>query len=96
MIPILLGVTFIVFSIMALTPGDPARIMLGSNAPVEAVESLREELGLNDPFIIRYLNYIIHALQGDFGSSYRTGLPVLMRYLYVFRLRLSLQFRVLL
>lgn len=76
MIPILLGVTFIVFSIMALTPGDPARIMLGSNAPVEAVESLREELGLNDPFIIRYLNYIIHALQGDFGSSYRTGLPV--------------------
>lgn len=72
LIPVLLGVTFIVFSIMYLTPGDPAQIILGENAPDEAVERLREEMGLNDPFIVQYFNFIINALRGDFGRSYTT------------------------
>ena len=54
MIPVLLGVSFIIFSIMALTPGDPAMMILGEGAPAEALEAKREELGLNDPFFVRY------------------------------------------
>ena len=76
LIPIILGVTFIVFSIMALTPGDPGRMILGQNASQEAVDMLNDELGLNKPFLIRYVDYIIGAVQGDFGNSYRTGQPV--------------------
>ena len=76
LIPVILGVTFIVFSIMALTPGDPGRMILGQNASQEAVDMLNDELGLNKPFLIRYVDYIIGAVQGDFGNSYRTGQPV--------------------
>lgn len=76
LIPILLGVTFIVFSIMALTPGDPARLILGQNAPQDAVDQLNHELGFDRPFLVRYVNYIKNAVQGDFGKSYRTDRPV--------------------
>ena len=76
MIPILFGVTIIVFTVMSFTPGDPARLMLGQAAPKEAVEQLREEMGLNDPFVVRYVRYMGDALHGDFGTSYRTGRPV--------------------
>ena len=54
LIPIMLAVSFVVFSILYFNPGDPARIMLGASAPQEAVEQLREELGLNDPFLVQY------------------------------------------
>ena len=76
MIPILFGVTIIVFTVMSFTPGDPARLMLGQAAPKEAVEQLREERGLNDPFVVRYVLYMGDALHGDSGTSYRTGRPV--------------------
>ena len=58
MIPILLGVIFIVFTIMAMTPGDPGRMMLGMGAPQEAVDALNDSLGYNDPFLIRFANYL--------------------------------------
>lgn len=77
LIPILLGVSFIVFSIMQFTPGNPGRTILGAHAPREEVEKLNEELGLNDPFIVRYVTYISGAVRGDFGYSYRTGRPVI-------------------
>ena len=73
MIPVLLGISFILFSIMELTPGDPAQMILGENATREEIVALREEMGLNDNFFIRYFRYVIHAVQGDFGSSYRTS-----------------------
>jgi len=76
LIPILLGVTFIVFSIMSLTPGDPATLILGPNAPKEAIDQLNRELGFDQPFLIRYLKYVVNAVQGDFGNSYRTHRPV--------------------
>jgi peptide/nickel transport system permease protein len=76
-IPILLGVTLIVFTILSFSPGDPARIMLGMTAPDAAVDALREELGLNNPFFIRYFSYVVRALQGDFGISYATQQPVM-------------------
>jgi peptide/nickel transport system permease protein len=76
MIPVLLGVTFIVFFIMNLTPGDPARMMLGDQATPESIFQLREELGLNAPLLVRYFNYIKNMCRGDLGISYRNKLSV--------------------
>lgn len=75
MVPVIIGLSFVLFSIMELTPGDPARSMLGEYAPDEEVTKLREELGLNDPFFVRYGRYVWNALHGDFGTSYRTNIP---------------------
>lgn len=75
-IPVILGVSFIIFLIMDLTPGDPAMMILGEGARPEEYAALREEMGLNDPFFIRYFRYISNAITGDFGSSYRTKIPV--------------------
>jgi peptide/nickel transport system permease protein len=76
MVPVVLGISFILFLIMEITPGDPAVIILGENAKPEQVQQLREQMGLNRPFLTRYVSYIANALRGDFGSSYRTKLPV--------------------
>lgn len=76
MIPVLLGVTFIVFFILALTPGDPAAMILGDQASAEALEMKREELGLNDPIIVRYVDYMAGLVQGDLGESYKNGISV--------------------
>lgn len=76
MIPVIIGISFIIFSVMALTPGDPARLILGENASQSDVDQLREEMGLNDNFVIRYINYMKDVLTGDFGTSYRTRIPV--------------------
>jgi len=77
LIPIALGVTFIVFTIMNLTPSDPARLMLGDLADKEAIERLNRELGYYDPFLVRYFNYVKNAVTKlDFGNSYRSGFPV--------------------
>lgn len=77
-IPVLLGVTFIVFSMMYFTPGDPARLMLGDLATEEEVVELREEMGLNDSFGKRYLSYLSDVLKGDLGTSYSTKQPVVI------------------
>jgi len=77
MIPVAIGVTFIVFSMLHLTPGDPARILAGEAARPEAVEQLRESLGLNDPFFVQYGRYLGNLLRGDLGESMRSGRPVL-------------------
>lgn len=71
-IPVLLGVTFIVFTIMSFTPGDPVQTMLGENYTQEAYDEITEELGLNDPFLVRYVNYVVDLVQGDMGVSYST------------------------
>ncbi|WP_448820368.1 nickel ABC transporter permease [Cetobacterium sp.] len=76
LIPVLLGVTFLVFTIMSLTPGDPAQLILGESAPKEAVAQLRLEMGLNEPFIVQYLRFIKNAAMGNFGQSYTTGREV--------------------
>ena len=76
LIPVLLGVSFIVFTIMSFTPGDPATAILGSGAAKEDIQKLNEELGYYDPFFERYIGYVGGAVRGDFGSSYRSGEPV--------------------
>jgi len=74
--PVILGVSFIIFTIVNLAPGDPAMMILGEGAKQEEYEALREEMGLNDPFFVRYFHYVADALQGNFGKSYRTNIPV--------------------
>lgn len=76
MILVVLGISFIVFLIMNLTPGNAAQMILGQSANPEQVAKLEAELGLDQPFFARYLNFILGALHGDFGQSYQTRLPV--------------------
>lgn len=73
MIPILLGVIFIVFTINRMTPGDPTLTILGADAQPEEYEALREELGLNDPFFVQFFNYVKGIItKFDLGTSYTT------------------------
>ena len=83
-IPTLLGITIIVQLFIVITPGDPARLLAGNQVSEEDVELLRQEMGLNDPFIVRYGNYMKNILQGDFGLSFRTKSPVLKEMLQRF------------
>lgn len=92
MIPVIIGVSFLVYFIMALTPGDPARMILGETAPQESVDALREELGLNDPIPIRYINYMKDLLRGDMGNSYKTGRPVFQEVMELYPATLQLAF----
>ena len=73
---VLLGVSFLSFLLMYVSPGDPVRAMYavsGSIPSEEVLEQTREELGLNDPFIIQYGKWISNCLRGDFGTSYSKG-----------------------
>ena len=77
MIPVLIGVSILLFMIQALPPGDPANIVLGQDAPAEDKEAWREENGLNDPIVIQYMRYVKNIVtKGDFGVSYRNGKPI--------------------
>lgn len=77
MIPVIIGVSIIVFFLMYITPGDPATIILGDNATDADIELLREQLGLNKPFIERYFTYMGGVFtRGDLGTSYTTGQSV--------------------
>ena len=82
LIPVLIGVVTIVFVLNQLMPGDPARMMAGEGASEEAVEEIREEMGLNRPLIVQYVDYLIGVFtRGDLGTSYKTGEPVLKEVL---------------
>jgi peptide/nickel transport system permease protein len=71
LIPVMLGVMFVVFTMLYITPGDPATMILGENATPEAVMQLQEEMGLNDPFLVRFTRYVWNIFsKGDFGVSY--------------------------
>lgn len=76
LIPVLLGVTLIVFTLLYFSPGDPALVMLGDEATPEAIEQIHEQLGWNDPFWVRYFNYVKDLVQGDMGMSYMNNRPV--------------------
>ena len=76
-IPVLLGISIIVFLIMALIPGDPAMAILGSYATPENLARLRADLGLDKPLAEQYLTWIANLLQGDLGRSYSLNRPVL-------------------
>lgn len=71
----MLGVSFVVFTIMFFTPGDPAKILLGERAPEAEVQALRTQMGLDDPFFVQYGRFIFNALRGDLGRSLTTRRP---------------------
>lgn len=73
----LLGVSLVVFLLLHLLPGDPARIIAGLLASEEDVAHLRTELGLDQPLVLQYLNFLGNLLHGDLGHSVRTRQPVL-------------------
>ncbi|WP_062351342.1 ABC transporter permease [Bacillus kwashiorkori] len=75
-IPVLFGVTVLVFLLLHLTPGDPALVIAGEGAPRETIEQIREKLGLNDPLHVQYGKFLGNLLQGDLGDSIRSNRPV--------------------
>ena len=91
LIPVLIGVAFCVFTLLYLTPGDPAKMVLGDMATEQAVQEFREKEGLNDPFWIRFGNYLYKAVfEGDLGRSYSSRRPVLQELLASFPATLKL------
>ncbi|NLJ60942.1 MAG: ABC transporter permease [Firmicutes bacterium] len=76
LIPVLLAVTIVVFTVMKVIPGDPARMLAGELAPLEQVEAIRKELFLDKPIIVQYWHYLSGLLRGDLGYSYRSKRPV--------------------
>lgn len=89
-LPVLLGISLIVFIILALIPGDPATAILGSYATPENVARLNESLGLNQPLFQRYFIWLGNLLQGDFGRSYALNRPVIDEILERFHATLIL------
>ena len=75
-IPLMVIISIVVFMFIHLIPGDPAKTLAGVEAPLEEVEAIREELGLNDPLIVQYVNWVKDALKGDLGRSFKSDLPV--------------------
>lgn len=76
MIITLLCISFLVYLAFDLIPGDAALAALGTDATPESLAALREQLGLNRPFLERYLEWLVHFVSGDFGTSYKYHLPV--------------------
>ncbi|MCL2006886.1 MAG: ABC transporter permease [Treponema sp.] len=77
LIPVLLGVMFIIFTLNYITPGDPARLMLGEQAEQWQIDQLREEMGLNDTYIVRLGNFFLDTFKLDFGRSLNSRRPVI-------------------
>ncbi len=75
-IPVLLVVAVVIFSILRLTPGDPAAIVAGDGATVQQIEQIRHHMGLDQPIPVQFFKWIGDVLQGDFGTSLISNLPV--------------------
>ena len=91
LIPVLIGVAFCVFTLLYLTPGDPAKMVLGEMATENAIREFRAKEGLDKPFLLQFGNYIYKAVtKGDIGRSYVTKRPVMHEILTVFPATLKL------
>ena len=84
LVPVLVGLSLLLFIWLRALPGDPARALLGDKATPEAVERLNQQYGFNEPVITQYFKYVGQLLQGNFGASPRTGQPVLETFLLRF------------
>src|SRR5437588_1531776 len=76
-VPVLFGISVLVFGLVHLIPGDVAQVLLGTQATDQQIETLRRSFGLDRPLPVQYLDWVSHVLQGDFGVSLRTNRPVL-------------------
>ena len=90
LVPVLLGVSIVVFMVLHLSPGDPAEIMLGTQATQEDLSRLRAELGLTEPLHVQYVHWIAHVARGDLGRSLWMKRPVLGEVLTRFKATLLL------
>ena len=81
LVPVLIGVTLLIFFLTRVIPGDPATAMLGQRAAPNLVQRLRTDLGLDRPLFVQYLDFLGSALQGDFGTSTRYRQPALDLFL---------------
>ncbi len=90
LVPVLLGVSVIIFMVLHLAPGDPAEIMLGSQATQADLERLRAELGLTEPLYIQYVDWLGQVARGDLGRSIWMKRPVLAEVLGRFKATLVL------
>lgn len=72
-VPVLFGLSILIFAITRIIPGDPVRLALGPRATEAQVEAMRAEMGLNEPLPIQYVNWLIGVIQGDWGMSLRTN-----------------------
>ncbi|MHC0038441.1 nickel ABC transporter permease [Pseudoneobacillus sp. C159] len=91
-VPVIIGVTFVVFFIMQLVPGDPAVLLAGEGASKETIEAIREQLGLNRPLFVQYFEYLMNIFQGDLGVSLKNSQPVLDEILVRLPITLELSF----
>ncbi|MCC6061821.1 MAG: ABC transporter permease [Desulfurococcales archaeon] len=76
-IPTLIGAMIVMFILIRMLPGDPARLIAGPEALEQDVERIREQLGLNKPLYIQFIDYMSSILRGDFGVSLKYGTPVI-------------------
>ena len=90
LIPVLIGVSLLAFSIIHMIPGDPARIILGERANEASILALQEKLGLNEPLYIQFLNFLKNILSGDLGTSIITNEKVTYELLISFAATLEL------
>jgi len=77
LLPVLFGVSIIVFAIIHLIPGDPAQVILGEQASAEAIEKFKTEVGLDLPLYQQYFNFVLQIIQGDLGTSLLSGKPII-------------------
>ncbi|WP_432558276.1 ABC transporter permease [Granulicoccus sp. GXG6511] len=84
LLPVLFGLSVLLFIWLRALPGDPARALLGDKGTPAAVERLNEQYGFNEPLVVQYFSYVGQLLQGNFGASPRTGEPVLDTFLLRF------------
>ena len=93
MIPIVIGISMLVFLIMSFSPGSAARMILGPEASTEDIQKLEQDLGLDKPLVVQYFDYMKNAAQGNLGKSYSTGDSVistlLNRFPVTFKLSLA-------
>ncbi|HPE65577.1 MAG TPA: ABC transporter permease, partial [Synergistales bacterium] len=90
LIPVLFGVSILIFSIVHLAPGDPAEVMLGPAATQEDIANLREQLGLTKPLYVQYGIFLGNALKGDLGRSIKSNAPVMEEIMERFPATLTL------
>lgn len=90
LIPVLFGISVLIFAVMKMIPGDVISGILGVDATPELREQLREIYGLDRPYVVQYLDWIGGVLQGDFGESIRTGEPILPQILTRFKVTAEL------
>lgn len=96
MIPVLIGLTVIVFLILHLAPGDPVHLIVGPNATPEVYESVRSSMGLDRPLVVQYFNFLSNIAHGDLGKSILQQRPVLDIILERFPVTLELGVKALL